>query len=308
MKRFILLVMTAVLLQFTGYSLVTAGGAGSSSGLIFTLPVTAKAAGVSESCAALSGEVSALHYNPAGIASIEGQQASMMYQKTLTDDTFGNVLYGIKTGFGVLAAGLLYYTTDKIEMYDLSGNIIKKTGQSDKVFIIGVGMKMPIENLDGGASLKILSSEIFGEKATAVAIDFGGIYTGLYENLGLGLSVQNLGTKLKYVDKGESLPLAVRPAAIYTMPISEYDLSTSLDLPYYLEDEYMLALIGVELSYKKMLALRLGYRLNLDDSDVEDESINAGIGFAWKNYSFDYAIGTADDLSSPHYVSLGMKF
>lgn len=308
MNFFLNVLMAAALIQFAGYSLVSAGGTASSSGLVFTLPVTAKAAGVSESCAALSGEVSALHYNPAGIASLKGQQVSTMYQKTLTEDTFGNVLYGIKTGFGAIAAGLLYYTTDKVEMYDLSGNLISKTGQSDKAFIIGVGMKTPIENLDGGVSLKILSSEIFGEKATAVAVDFGGIYSGLYENLMLGLSVQNLGTELKYVDEGESLPLAIRPGAIYTKLLTEYDVSISLDLPYYVKEGYTLALFGVELSYKKMLALRLGYRLNLDDSDAEDESINAGIGFAWRNYSFDYAIGTADDLTSPHYVSLGMKF
>ncbi len=283
-----------------------AKGAGSSSGITLLQPVSAKVAGRGEAWTALSGEALSIHYNPAGLSSLEKQELSIMYQKGLDKDNFATLIYGRRFSFATLGASILYYDTGKIELYDSSGNSISKVGQRDVIFTMGIARevsKFPI-----GVNLKFISSEIFGEKASAFAADFGGQYRGLIKNLDIGLSFQNLGTKLTYISKGESLPLTIRLGSSYQKNFTNNSFLLSCDFPYYVNEEEILFLFGVEYIYKKLLSFRGGYRLNLTDTSREDEPINLGIGLAWENYSLDYAIGITKNLSIPHRISLGMKF
>ena len=285
-----------------------AKGAGTSSGLIVTEPVSAKAAGISEAGTALKGEVLSLHYNPAGLAALVGQELSVMYQKTVSEDNFESILYGKKFEFGAIAVSVVYFDTGEIEMYNTAGTKIEKVGQRDMVASIGGGIDTPIANLAAGGSIKVISSEIFEEKATAVAVDLGAQYGALIENLNLGLVVQNLGGELKYVDEGEPLPLTVRVGASYAYPVNDYRVIGYLDIPYLVEEEATLGLFGVEGIYKELIALRVGYRMNFNDSDDLDENIDIGMGVVYGRYSVDYAVGLTDDLSNPHHVSMSIKF
>ncbi len=161
-----------------------------------------------------------------------------------------------------------------------------------------------------GINLKVISSEIFGESATAFAVDLGSQYRKKLANgqLQTGISIQNLGTELTYIDEGESLPLTIRPGVSYMKELNSNAFLVACDIPYYVNEEEMLILFGFEYTYNKLFSLRGGYRLNLDDADKEDESINIGLGINWKSYSLDYAVGITDDLSMPHRVSVQMKF
>ena len=197
------------------------------------------------------------------------------------------------------------YDTGKIEMYDSSGDLITKTGQRDMIFAIGAARK--IFGLPIGVSVKRMSSEIFGNKAKVWAMDAGAQFLGFGDNLTIGLSIQNLGGKLQYLNEKESLPLTIRPGASYNMVLNAHKIMFSCDLPYYKNDKETLALIGVDYTYNA-LSLRSGYRLNLSDSDGEAESFNFGIGFNWSTYSFSYATGLIDNLDSPHQLSFTMKF
>ncbi|MCK4533268.1 PorV/PorQ family protein [bacterium] len=287
---------------------VLAKGAGSSAGITLLQPISAKASGMGEAYSSLSGELSCLHYNPAGLSSLEEQAVSFMYQRGLADDNFTTLLYGKKCPFAVLGASIVYYDTGKIEMYNTEGDLISKIGQKDVVLTIG-GAK-EIKGFPVGLNLKFISSEIFGESATAFAIDLGGQYKRDLADgqLQTGVSLQNLGTKLTYIDEGDSLPLTIRSGVSYMKEFSRNAVLVSCDTPYYVNEEEMLILLGVEYTYNKLFSLRGGYRLNMDDADKEDEPINIGMGITWKNYALDYAVGITEDLSIPHRVSVQLKF
>ena len=286
-----------------------AKGAGSSSGITLLQPVSAKAVGLAEACSAISGEVLTLHYNPSGLATLKGQEISLMYQRGLDEDSFASILYSKQFPFATLGASVLYYNTGKVELYDLSWEKISKVGQRD--IIITVGAAREISKFSLGLNFKVISSQIFGERAAAFAMDFGSQYKGLIKNFNIGLSLQNFGTKLEYLSKGESLPLTIRFGTRYKKNFTNHAFLCSIDFPYYINDEEILFLFGVEYTYKKLLSFRGGYRLNLmnlRDSSREDEPINCGIGITWKNYSLDYAIGITKNLDLPHRLSIGAKF
>ena len=312
MRRTVLLGMVFLFVLST-YQLINlpgafAKGAGSSAVSALTQPVSAKAAGMAEACSSLSGEVFCLHYNPAGISSLEGQEALFMYQRGLGEDNFATFLYGRRFPFATLGGSILYYDTGKIELIDLSGKEISKTGQRDVIFTIGAARTAYGDKIPVGLNLKVISSQVFGESATGFAIDLGGQYRGLLEGLDVGLSFQNLGTKLKYISKGESLPATIRLGGSYRKNFTEHALTGSLDLPYYINEQEILALFGAEYRYRNLLSFRAGYRLNMTNSSGEAESFSLGLGVTWQRYSFDYAIGIAKDLSLPHHISIQAKF
>jgi len=261
---------------------------GTTAGVTLLQPVTAKAASMGQACSGLRGDISALNYNPAGMASFTSGELSMMYQRGFAEDNYGS-----------------NYDTGKIEMYNSSGDLITKTGQRDMIFTVGAARK--IFGLSMGVSVKHMSSEIFGNEAKVWAMDAGAQFLGFGDNLTFGLAIQNLGGKLQYLSEKESLPLTIRPGASYNMVLNAHKIMFSLDMPYYKNDKETLALMGVDYTYNA-LSLRSGYRLNLSDSDGEAESFNFGIGFNWSTYSFSYATGLIDNLDSPHQLSFTMKF
>lgn len=301
------LVFSIFVLRFVIFNFsLWAKGAGSSSGIMLTQPISAKVAGMAEAFSSISGEVSSLHYNPAGLSSLKRQEISFMYQRGLSEDNFATLIYGRKFSFATLGASLLYYDTGKIELYDLTGKAISKVGQRDIIFTVGAARE--ISKFPIGLNLKIISSQIFGESATAFAVDLGGQYKDIFNLFDVGLSLQNLGTKLTYLSKGESLPLTIRFGTSYEKNFTNNILLCSVDFPYYVNEKEILSLFGVEYTYKKLLSFRGGYRLNLTDSSREDEPINFGIGISWKNYSLDYAIGITKNLNLPHRISVQTKF
>jgi len=304
--KILIVILASILIFVILVSIAGAKGAGSSSGITLTQPVSAKSAGIAEAYTAISGDVVSLHYNPSGLLSLKGKEVSFMYQSGFNGDNFTSIIYGMNIGSMAVGASILYYDTGDIEVYDSDGALVSNTGQRDMVLTVGGARKL--YGFPLGVNIKVISSEVFGEKATAFALDLGAQYRGLIENLDLGFAVQNLGTELKYVDRGDPLPLTIRPGALYKMDIRGNPLEVSLDLPYYLEDEEMLAFLGVGYTYMNLITIRSGYRLNLRDASGEDESFNVGVGFTWKSYAFDYAMGITQDLSIPHRVSIQKRF
>ncbi|MEA3306885.1 MAG: PorV/PorQ family protein [Elusimicrobiota bacterium] len=278
---------------------------GTSAGVTLLQPVTAKAASMGQACSGLRGDISALNYNPAGMASFTSGELSMMYQRGFAEDNYGSFVFGRKTSYGGFSMSFINYDTGKIEMYDSSGDLITKTGQRDMIFAVGAAKK--IFGLPVGVSVKHMSSEIFGNKAKVWAMDAGAQFLGFGDDITIGLAIQNLGGKLQYLNEKETLPLTIRPGASYNMVSGAHKIMFSLDTPYYKNDKETLALIGVDYTYNA-LSLRSGYRLNLSDSDGEAESFNFGISFDWSTYSFSYATGIIDNLDSPHQLSFTMKF
>jgi len=298
-KILILSIFTVVVLATN----LWAKGAGTSGAIVLEHPVGARASGMAEAYTAVGGEICVLHYNPASLISLSNREVSFSYQRGLADDNFMTLLYGQPTPFGVLGGAFSYYTAGDMEMIDSDGDKWTAKAEQDIVIVAGFARKF-LENLPMGVNLKIISSKLVEvETGTAFAIDLGGLYYPPLEGLNIGLAIRNLGTKLKFLEEGDSLPLTISVGAAYEKPFGRQKILVSIDLPFLVYEQVITPAIGFEFNWREMVQGRLGYRFNIDDT-----GLTLGTGLTYRNYFINYAFGLADKLESAHRVSLGLRF
>ena len=280
-----------------------AKGAGTSGAIVLEQQVGARASGMAEAYTAVGGEVGVLHYNPAGLISLPNREASFTYQRGLANDSFMSLLYGQPTPIGVFAGAFSYYTAGDIELIDLDGNEWTVKAEQDIVVVAGFAHKF-LENWPMGINLKIISSRLVeAESGTAFAVDFGGLYHPPVKGLDIGLAIRNLGTKLKFIEGDDSLPLTICLGGAYERSFGDKKILVSIDFPFLVYEQILTPAVGVEFDWREMIQGRIGYKFNIDDTGLA-----LGMGFAYQNYFINYAFGLANILENGHRVSLSVRF
>ena len=300
MKKILILSTFLVVVLANG---LWAKGAGTSGAIVLEQPVGARASGMAEAYTAVGGEICVLHYNPASLISLPGREAAFSYQRGLADDSFMSLLYGQPTSLGVFAGAFSYYTAGDIDLIDLDGNEWTAKAEQDFVILAGFARKF-VENLPMGMNLKIVSSRLVEVKTgTAFAVDLGALYYTPIEGLAGGLAIRNLGTKLKFLDESDSLPLTISAGVAYQKPFGSQKILLSADFPFLVYEQKVTPAVGFELDWREMVQGRIGYKFNIDDTGLA-----LGMGFSYQNYFINYAFGLADRLENGHRVSLGVRF
>ena len=300
MRRILIFSTFLVVVPVTG---LWAKGAGTSGAIVLEQPVGARASGMAEAYTAVGGEIGVLHYNPASLISLPNREASFSYQRGLADDSFMSLLYGQPIGVGVVGGAFSYYTAGDIDLIDLDGNEWTAKAEQDFVIVAGFAREV-LENWPMGINLKVVSSRLVEvERGTAFAIDLGGLYHTPILGLAGGLAIRNLGTKLKFLDESDSLPLTISVGAAYQKPFGSQKILMSIDFPFLVYEQKVTPAVGFEFDWREMVQGRIGYKFNIDDTGLA-----LGMGFAYQNYFINYAFGLADRLENAHRVSLGVRF
>ncbi|MFW6134475.1 MAG: PorV/PorQ family protein [Elusimicrobiota bacterium] len=311
MKNKRILFITGILL-FLYYGL-KAEDIGTTSGITLLQPVSARASATAQTSLTLLKDVSILNYNPSGLTSLKQPQFNFMYQRGLYKDKLASMIYGKKNmGFGIQ-----YYDTGKLEMYNADGDPVIETGKKDIIITVGGGEnlgelsgKSGLEKISIGGNIKFISSEVFGIGASAFAVDAGG-YCRLMKDklnkLNAGISVQNIGGKLKYLENEENLPVTARLEIGYCRMFSGDKLNIGFDMPYNINEEEIFMALGGEYTYKNMVTARTGVELNLSGTE-NDSAFNFGIGINLSRYSIDYSVGLTDALDMPQRIGLRIKY
>ncbi|MEO0224520.1 MAG: PorV/PorQ family protein [candidate division WOR-3 bacterium] len=194
---------------------------------VLTIYPGAVATGLGGAFTAFSDDMSAIYYNPAGLANIRnfnlfGWQHSNWLLGLIPDAyyEFGSLVY--PTNRGTIGLSLTYLTIGEVEIQDEQGNTYKFVPY-DVVLSLGFGSEL-LKNLKVGGAVKYYYSFLVPEdilrkvygvegKGTAQvpAVDLGILYHSDY-NLNLGISLQNIGPNLRYSgnEVSEPLPLALR--------------------------------------------------------------------------------------------------
>jgi hypothetical protein len=154
-----------------------------------------------------------------------------------------------------------------------------------------------------GISGKYFSSDIDRSNASAVMADVG-IQWRPHERLRTGLTAQNLGTRLKYDQQNEQLPLLIRGGASYEVVPGRWTVNVEGELVRYGDPTLQ---VGAEYWIGRMLALRAGYdeRRNIDD---KLKGLTAGLGARMEQFGLDYAFVPYGELGSTHRISLRYDF
>ncbi len=269
--------------------------AGVTSGDTLLEPMSARASAMGEAFTAVSDDIAAFGYNPASLKTLSSGQISLMYEKGLADDSYGQFMIGSK-GMGL---SLGYYDGGSVTLFD---GINEKTVTAKKDLTASLGYSVNLGNMSVGVAGKYISSELAdSESATAFAGDIG-LQMPITSTIRFGAAVQNMGTKMTYIDEGNDLPQIARAGLGISLLPSSYKTTLLLDAPYFIKEHEMRAAIGVETMVGPM-AIRAGYR-----TGNELAAVTFGAGFMMSGMSIDYSYGLVQDLEDSHRVSFALRF
>ena len=162
-----------------------------------------------------------------------------------------------------------------------------------------------LPKLDGGFSVKFIRSAIDDKAAFAAAVDAGAIYHASGK-LNISLALQNLGTRMKFEEESDPLPLNLRAGALYKFSPA---LNVAAEVNEYLQDEKFYPSVGAEYWFRKAFALRGGYKFGYDTSNLGSEvGLSLGFGVKVSGLGVDYAFLPFGDLGSIHRFGFWLQF
>lgn len=274
-----------------------AGGKGICAENFLKLGVGARAIGMGEAFTAIASEANAIYWNPAGLANLNRRQINMMHNTWLVKTYYDHLSFSTPFKQGGMCAGVTYLGSGDIDGRDLVGVSTGNYNAYDMALIGGYGWKLS-DKLLIGVSGKLIQSKIDNYDANGLAIDMGVLSNTPVDNLTVGGTIQNVGSKIKFNKDGDPLPLMVKVGVAYTM--LDNNLTTALDITKARDNDVKFN-IGCEYLINKSFAVRGGYNSKID----QGSGITAGIGYKHPVATVDYAYVPWGDLEKDtHRVSL----
>jgi hypothetical protein len=273
---------------------------------ILSVGVGARAVGMGESFTAVADDLSALHYNPAGLGQISNPRLSLMHNSYLNAGFFETLAFDLPLGdTGTLALGLSYLHYGNIDRRDLWGNLTGTYAPNDLGIRGGFGFELA-EDLFLGAASQWMRQDINGSSHASLSWDLG-LLLRPFERFTAGLAVKNLGVE----SGGYNLPSQIKAGAAFHLPLSGQDshaliFSAGGDLSFQGASRLN---AGFEYALQKKYFLRAGYAGDLRDNRLGGvKGLSAGAGVKWDQFQVDYSFSFVGDLGDLHRVSLSVLF
>jgi hypothetical protein len=287
-----------------------AAEAGSSAAAFLKIGVGARAVGMGEAHAAAAEGPEALYWNPAGLAVDSRRAVSFTHSEWLEDVRYEYLglsypLFNLGSiGFSAGRVGM-----GKLTGRDEQGNYTGEFGASDMVLTLGYARRL-FNFLAVGAGAEYISSKIEDESASAFAGSFGAVGELPLPGLAVGVSASNIGGEMKFIDKGDPLPLALRGGVAYLLPFGgeTNELMVAVDGVKFNDRDDVMVNTGVEYWFMKTIAARAGYKANYDE-----DGLTGGLGFKYSPTAnmgllADYAYADMGLFGATHRISVGMQF
>jgi hypothetical protein len=265
------------------------------------------------------GDVLAGYYNPAGLSSLKGQEASFMHS-----ETFGSLL-----NHDFLAYGRPLYSGDRraamaVSLYRLGGGgviittidqfgrirMVDEESHADYVGYFSYGRSFG-QRLSAGLTAKLIYRDIVDESAAGIGFDIGAIYS-LNGWADVGVNLQDApGTVISYstglkerVNTTAKMGLKLHgkrgrfSSALFAdadLRFEGRDYSAQLSAGPLSFDSHL----GLEIMYLNKLAARIG-------SDVGNLTLGAGLRI--NRLLIDIAMRDHSDLDNTYLVSAAFQF
>jgi hypothetical protein len=272
-------------------------------------------------------DVNSMFWNPAAISGIQGVQASFSYNRWFADMTYFAGAAGVRIPeIGILSVGYA-----SLDYGDIKEALVRGSGTSSDTrtggtfsggdVMVSVSFAREFsDQLAIGVTGKYLREKLFTYAADAFAFDVGTYYDTDFKGIRFGMSFQNFGESVKFMEQGAreegyDLPLVFR-------------LGTSLNLVekdkgfFSLGEDHRIVLsfealntndygeryhVGGEYSFMDFLHIRGGYRFNYADGNL-----SFGVGLQKQLSAFlvsvDYSFASYEFLESPHRLTLTVGF
>ncbi len=261
---------------------------------------SARAAAMQATYVGIAQGAEALRWNPAGLGNLTLAEAGAHHVSGLGGAIGESVVIGVPLGrIGGLAASGDYADAGSFETRDSVGNVTGHHAASTGGIGIGYGLALPMD-LAVGAAVKGSRQALAGTSYTSFAADLGALWTGMAP-LAVGVALDNLGTS----GSASTLAWGIRAGASYARefgPLQQVLAAAAAEVQ---PGGLHRVSVGAEDTFFRRLSVRIGYRLNLADQQLDGlTGMTAGLGVAAGGVTLDYAWLPAGDLGTLQRVSL----
>lgn len=324
----------AVLLAAGGLSPALAGSSsvGTTSANFLKIPSAAVPTAMGEAYTAMVGPDSIM-YNPAGLGLLNYSSFSGAHNQYLDGITQEYLALSWRSKYGTIAGAYSTLSSGKIEAYDENDMPIGNTSTGHTLMVLSYAQSWPHFNQDigkldpmlitpswtkiepvkdyrpkayrfaAGASIKRIGEKLGDESTDSYAMD-AGLALVLPQHWQLGASVQNFGSKRKFLEDSNSLPSSMRFGIAKDFhTINDLMVFTvASDLIKYSDRDYMGA-TGLEVDFMKMFQMRVGYKTQRDVGS----RVSGGFGMNFDRLSDKGGLlhGARIDYAFLDYGSLG---
>ncbi|MBV9079554.1 MAG: PorV/PorQ family protein [Elusimicrobia bacterium] len=297
----------AIALLFMGAAQAFAGlssaSRGTSAATFLTLGGGARGAAMAGAQTAAADGAFALQWNPAAIANAPGVDVELEHASWFESVDY-NVAAAVVPTFQGQAAGVSVQQLNYGDLTKRDDSGYDQGNFTPKDLSAALAWGFHVGDYAWGVSGKVVRSEIVSSAQTAAA-DIG-LLSPDKEGHHWGLAVSNVGGRLKYDSKSESLPLLVSAGA--SQRWKRFLFAGDLKFP---RDNNAYVALGAEGSVGLGGAWegvgRVGYssRTQGGAGGLSGFSIGAGLRAGW--FAFDYAFEPFDDLGSIQLFSLSLR-
>lgn len=299
------LLSAVIILSGGGFVRAAASAAAS----FLKLPVSAESLALGGNSVVLGGGVGGIEANPALLGALAQDEFQTSYGAHLDGYQFFNAAYGRKGRYFNSGFFATRMAAGDFEGRDADGARTGSFGAADMLFSLNVSRSF--ESFSAGINAKCLSSAIEEERASALAFDAGIVLGGgeyaRYPGK-LGISVRNIGTRLKYMNKKENLPLTV--SAAFSIPVTGV-FTAAFNISDSVYEKVLELGAGAGLKVGDSLWLSAGASKELGAGESSDSlpfKVNAGIGVRISNLTLNYGFSPMGELGNTQRMSVALKF
>ncbi len=299
----------------------------------------ARAIAMGGSFVAEASDLSALYWNAAGLTNIDNSAVQLSYTDYLVGVSYSTAAFGTNLGgFGTLAASILYLDSGTMTVRDEMNP--DGTGEQFKVQNIAFQLSYAralTDQFSIGSTVKYVRETIWHSSASAIAFDIGTLFVTPYERLSLGASFSNFGPKMqmdgrdilhsddptpdkegdigianaKYAMEEAPLPLLFRVGLAWdAVNTASHRVTLSTDAAHP-NDNSEYVNLGFEYVFRRLIALRAGYRNLWEANGEQGLTLGAGLNVRLDsalNVRIDYAYASFGRLNQTHWFTVNMGF
>lgn len=337
---FLMIIFFALQAQAQTSNTGTITKSGTTAAQFLKIGVDARASSMGGAFAAMTGDLSAMHWNPAGLGQHTGLEAMFVHNDWLADMSFNYFAFA----FDIRGLGILGFNVVSLSVPDDIVRTVEEPEGTGELFHAGdlsLGLTYARQLTDRfsiGGTVKLIRQSIWHMNATTVAADIGALFITPFNNVRIGASITNFGGDMRLTGRdirfsddpdlnnqgNVELVNALYETDAYSLPLnfrvgiaSELYQTDNLRMSFGVDaqhpnDNAESVSGGTELAFNETLFLRAGYSTLFRTDSEEGLTLGGGIHYRlWGGSTLvkiDYAYADFGMLEKVQRFSIGIKF
>jgi long-subunit fatty acid transport protein len=269
--------------------------------------VGARAVAMGNAFVGTADDITALYWNPAGLARMGASEATFVHANWFVDTKFdyASVAFNLGT-VGSLAMQITSLTVSQEPVR----TVLQPEGTGEffdgSSVALGIGYAFNItDKVSIGFGAKYISESIWHSSASGFAVDIGTLFTTSLNGMRIGMSISNFGTKMQMAGKDAAILVDPDPtiAGNNSKIPAKYD-TDKWDLP-------LIFRVGVAMDVLQTNQHRITVAIDANHPNDNTEYVNVGGEYAFDDMFFvrvGYANAFVKDGETDLTLGAGIKY